>query len=114
MPVGQAAPTATHAAVDKKGLADDITVIIVDFLASEGERLPAPLAQAASAKSSKGAATLDHLHTWHPLEAPSMAWRYVSSTQVCEVHRCAVHTCAIHRSVQYTDSAMATDQHAVA
>jgi hypothetical protein len=39
MPAGQAAPTATHAAVDKKGLADDITVIIVDFLAAEGEKV---------------------------------------------------------------------------
>lgn len=43
MVAAQAANIAMHTALKKKGLRDDITILVVDFCAHEDDRLPAPL-----------------------------------------------------------------------
>ncbi|KAJ9534801.1 hypothetical protein QJQ45_017233, partial [Haematococcus lacustris] len=88
MTAGVAAPTAVHMAMSHKGLADDVTVLIVDFLADSSEKLPHPLVASAQARG-KGASSggtsvaaaaavvgqLERLNVWRPLEAPSNSWR---------------------------------------
>lgn len=69
MAAAQAAPTAMHTALKKKGLRDDITILVVDLCASADDRLPEPL------KAGYRTAIVEHIQMWRPLEASSVAWR---------------------------------------
>lgn len=80
MSAGEAASTAACRALRKKGVNDDITVIVVDLVPDETHRNPfAPrpthgpgVAAAAPHPASKG---LDSLNAWKPLENHSETWR---------------------------------------
>ncbi len=115
MVAGQAANMAVHAALEKKGSSDDITVLVVDFCADPADKQPASLlghahhhhhlhhasASAASLTPAHSAA-IDKMnqavlqasggsHMWRPLELPSATWRCVR----CRLLACGHRPCSL-------------------
>lgn len=65
----EAAHKANRLAIQKKGLADDVTVIVVDFCPNEADRTPAVLTDPLLKKQVAGVQVL------RPLDAPSSTWK---------------------------------------
>ncbi len=78
MVAGAAANTALHTALERKGLADDITVMVIDFCSDPNEKIPAPLT--AGAHHDKGAHEKEVCQFWKPLDACTTAWRCVQTS----------------------------------
>eukprot|EP00967_Tisochrysis_lutea_P043780 scaffold52937_cov27-Tisochrysis_lutea.AAC.1 len=70
MNTGQATNIAMHTALDKAGVQDDITVVVIDLVPNPNDRLPYPLEHGSTQHTLH-----HHIHAWRPLEAPSLAWR---------------------------------------
>ncbi|GAX81509.1 hypothetical protein CEUSTIGMA_g8937.t1 [Chlamydomonas eustigma] len=69
MPAGQAANMAMHAAIKKKGLVDDITIVVVDFCCNPEDRFPVALEAGRRRDGSESTQVL------RPLDMPSNTWR---------------------------------------
>jgi hypothetical protein len=84
MPAGAASNSAMYAALKKKGLRDDITVLVVDFLPSETDKLPPALATGAST------AGVEHVNVLRPLQGGcSATWRgHLAQRRAAAVARC--------------------------
>ncbi|KAG1675420.1 hypothetical protein FOA52_012339 [Chlamydomonas sp. UWO 241] len=70
MPPDQAANLAVRNAIKKRGLTDDITVLVIDFVTAPNDKVPASLLGGHARDASAGPT-----HMLRPIDAPSASWK---------------------------------------